>query len=103
MHRIILNAPNHLLTDHIDRNGLNNQKSNLRLCTYAENSRNRKAYGKSKYHGVFYSRNSIRAAIYINNKLKYLGNSFKTEKDAANAYDKAAKIYFGEFANLNFK
>jgi len=52
MHRAIMNAPINMQVDHIDHNGLNNQKSNLRLCVNKENACNRKSIGKSKYLGV---------------------------------------------------
>jgi len=60
MHRQILNAPDHLVVDHIDHNGLNNRKSNLRLCTFAENCRNlRNIRPKtSKYKGVHWRKRS---------------------------------------------
>lgn len=108
MHRLILNAPNNTDIDHIDGDGLNNQKSNLRLCTASQNAMNAKKCvdGKSKYKGVWICKEGkkirIRAGIRINFKLINLG-SFNTETQAAKAYDEAAKIHFGEFANLNFR
>lgn len=113
MHRQIMNAPKNIIIDHIDHNGLNNQKSNLRECTCSQNSRYKiKAKNKrSEYKGVSFNRfikgnkeyQYICAHIRIDNrKLKFLG-SFKTEEAAARAYDEAAKLYFGEFAYLNFR
>lgn len=99
MHRIIMSTPCGLVTDHIDHNGLNNQRSNLRNCTKSQNQRNKTPIGSSKYLGVNIC---IRATIRINNKNVNIG-SFKTEEEAARAYDKMAKIHFGEYANLNFK
>jgi len=92
--------------DHIDGNGLNNQRSNLRFCTKAENSRNKKPSlnGTSKYLGVSYNKDGgFRkwvAQIYSNGK-KYGLGSFYLEEDAADEYNKAAKKYHGEFARLN--
>lgn len=108
MHRVILNTPPNLQVDHIDHNGLNNQKSNLRNCTQSQNNMNSRTFKKkaSKYRGVSCPKIGNRYYIYshitINNKTIHLG-SFKTEIEAAIAYDKKAKELFGEFANLNFK
>jgi len=106
MHRFIMNAPIGKEIDHINHNGLDNQKSNLRICDKAENNRNRTAIGKSKYLGVYFEYHGgilyIRASIRTGNKRIFLG-SFKTEEEAALAYDKAAIIYHGNFANTNFK
>lgn len=90
MHRIILNAPLHLQVDHIDGNGLNNQKSNLRLVTPRENTQNRHHKMTSKYPGVSFKKQSHRwvSQIYINNKKIHLGY-YKTEIEAYNAYKEA--------------
>lgn len=89
--------------DHIDRNPFNNQKENLRICTYQENSFNRccSKSSKSKYKGVGKQRNNYRATIYKNGRRMYLG-TFSSAKEAAIAYDQKAKELFGEFAFLNF-
>ena len=102
MHREIMNTPKEVLTDHKDRDGLNNQKHNIRLCTYSQNGANRKSYGVSKYLGVCWDKQSNKWIVRIetDNKSTYLG-CFKIEKDAAMAYNEAAKKQHGEFANLN--
>jgi len=101
MHRIIMNCPKDMQVDHKDGNGLNNQKGNLRICTNAQNQANRKSYGKSKYLGVSYNRNTyIQAYIGHNKRNIYLG-VFKTEEEAAIAYNEAAIKLHGEFAKLN--
>ena len=102
MHRVIMNTPDNMVVDHIDHNGLNNQKSNMRNCSPKENSRNMRPRGKTGYLGVCYDRKYIKACIKIRGKNRHLGN-YKTEEEAARAYDKVAKEYYGEFANLNFK
>jgi hypothetical protein len=85
---------------------LNNQKSNLRICTRSENARNRNKNSgnkwKSAFKGVtFTSDKKWVATIHTKAKYGYLG-SYNTEIEAANAYDDAAKELFGEFAKTNF-
>lgn len=119
MHRQIMDAKDGQVIDHKDRNGLNNQKSNLRICTNSENQKNKKASGSSKYLGVnwhviqtnYFSKKkhtiimrkpmgSWRAGININGKQCHLKRT-KSEIDAALSYNTAAKKYHGEFARLN--
>lgn len=104
MHRIILDAPIGMEVDHIDHNGLNNQKSNLRIVTRGQNQFNKTPCGKSKYLGVsLYTvkgRTYIKAYITHNRKRMELGH-FYTEEAAAAAYNEAAIRLFGEFAHLN--
>jgi hypothetical protein len=105
MHRQIMNAPKGLIVDHIDHNGLNNRKNNLRNCTHSQNLLNRRIRPdcKSKYKGVvwdLYARKWI-SRICLNQKRINLG-CFDNEIDAALAYDRAARKYHGEFACLNF-
>jgi hypothetical protein len=105
MHRVIINAPKEMLVDHIDCNGLNNRKSNLRLCTYAQNACNRrpKPNSSSKYKGISFHRRDKKweAQINHNGKSKYLGR-YDIEIDAALTYDRKAEQLFGQFAYLNF-
>ncbi|MGB2864354.1 MAG: AP2 domain-containing protein [Sedimentisphaerales bacterium] len=106
MHREIIDVPVGLFLDHINHNGWDNRKANLRPATAAENARNAR-YPKinttSKYRGVWYNKKKKRwrAVISINNKKKHLGYFIK-EIDAAKAYDQAAKHFYREFAILNF-
>lgn len=109
MHRFILNAGKEFMVDHIDRNGLNNTKINLRIASRSQNLMNSKKpkNGKtSKYKGVCLNKQTPnnkkcwRAEIRINRKSHFIGY-FYNEKDAAIAYNKKAKELFGDFARLN--
>jgi hypothetical protein len=106
MHRTILDAPAGVLIDHRDGDGLNNTRSNLRLCNTIQNAqnRNKQINNTSGYKGVSWAKwaNSYRAQIWDNTKKIHLGY-FKNAEDAARAYDVAAQKYHGEFAVLNFK
>lgn len=88
--------------DHIDRNPLNNDIDNLRECSQSQNLCN-KSSGKSKYKGVFFDKQTGKWRSKIKkNKISYCLGRHSNEKDAAMAYDKAAKKLHGEFAYLNF-
>lgn len=105
MHREIMCPPDGYVVDHIDRNGLNNQRKNLRVCTHAENMHNRRRNTKnsSGYKGVCYAKevNKWLSQIVVGGKKVKLGY-FENVLDAAKAYDTAAVYYFGSFANINF-
>ena len=104
MHRVILKAKKGQYVDHRDRDGLNNQRYNIRICTNTQNLQNSKKQKgtTSKYKGVYlFSKNKKWvSSITVNGKAYYLG-CFKIEKEAAIAYNKAAKKHFKEFARLN--
>jgi hypothetical protein len=108
MHREIMRPPDHLVIDHINHKGLDNRKANLRNATRAQNNYNRVAIKRkgatSKYKGVAWKKEKKkwRAHIYFNGEGIFLGY-FKDEIQAAKAYDKAAKKYYGQFAYLNFQ
>lgn len=109
LHKLVLGELPGMLIDHIDRNPLNNQRSNLRFATPAENSYNRSKIesvgGKkstSKYKGVYKlsAKKKFRAAIQFEGKKIHLGYH-NTQEQAALEYNNKAKELYGEFAYLN--
>jgi hypothetical protein len=105
MHRKILNAPKDALVDHINHNGLDNRRANLRFVTSRQNSWNvRKRHGcSSKYKGVHLQKRDGKwlANIICRGERFYLG-CFDDEQSAAKAYDEKAKQLFKDYAVLNF-
>ena len=105
MHREIMKTPETLYTDHIDGDGLNNQKANLRFCTLQQNQFNRSPERNcsSNFKGVSWKKSGQKwlATITVNKRLKHIG-VFTSEIEAAKAYDNVAKEAYGEFARLNF-
>lgn len=103
MHREILEVPKGMMVDHINGDGRDNRKANLRAATPKQNVWNTKARGKSKYKGVWQVKGTGKwcARIKVNGKQRNLGR-FDDEVEAAKAYDRAAKEECGEFAKLNF-
>ncbi len=104
MHQLILDIPEDMQADHIDHDGLNNSRCNLRLVTHQQNNFNRKSNecSSSQYKGICWInlRQKWKAQIKIDGENKHLGY-FANGKDAAQAYNKAALKLFGEFAYLN--
>lgn len=104
MHRLILGlTDSKILADHADRNGLNNQRYNLRVANNIQNNANSiHKKSKYKYRGVRWNIKNEKwtAQISYNFKTLYLG-SFTNEEDAALAYNKKALELHGEFAKLN--
>lgn len=110
MHRMVLRAPSDMTVDHIDGNGLNNRRSNLRLATQQQQGMNRRKSAvhngrapSSQFKGVSFDRRRglWRVRIKRDRRLRELGR-FARERDAALAYDQAAKELFGTMARLNF-
>jgi AP2 domain len=101
MHQLIGGWP---MTDHINHDGLDNRRSNLRPVTPAQNAQNRRphAYGSSRYKGVMWSRRAGKWEARISNggRKRYLG-VFADEEDAALAYNAAALETYGAYAYLN--
>lgn len=106
LHRVIMDTPEDLLCDHIDRNTFNNLRSNLRNCTHSQNSMNKTSLpNRLGYRGVGKDERRkskpYRAYIQAGGKRKSLG-TYATAEEAAKAYDEGAKEVHGEFAILNF-
>ena len=110
MHREIMERYNGALgsgmqIDNINHDGLNNRKTNLRICTQSQNNWNGRGIleGTSKYKGVYFykSRGKWVAQMCLFGKRIFIGR-FDSEIDAARAYDRVAKEKYGEFAKLNF-
>lgn len=111
MHRLLMSPVKGVEVDHVDGDGLNNQRANLRVCSHAENARNRPspkvkdAQNSSGFKGVSVEYRAgillgYRACIMDNYKQRYLGR-FSTAVKAAIAYNRAAKETHGEFAYQN--
>ena len=103
MHRLITSCPNNMQIDHVNGNGLDNRKENLRIVTNRENGQNRHEITSSKYNGVRWHKASSKweAQIKFNGKNRYLG-VFDNELDAATAYRVACVYLTGKDPiNLN--
>lgn len=106
MHNLIMPPSDGLVVDHKNGNGLDNRRSNLRLCTPTQNQWNRRKHKPttSQFKGVRQDkgRSSWRAQIVVHGERIHLG-SFSSEREAALQYDRSARIFFGTFAMTNEK
>jgi hypothetical protein len=104
MHRVITNCPDNREVDHVNKNKLDNRKTNLRICNRSENNSNKLKYrnNKSGYKGVdFYAPlNKYRAQIKKDGKKIHIGY-YDSPLEAASAYDKKSRELFGDFASTN--
>jgi hypothetical protein len=106
MHRQVLNAPDDKFVDHINHNGLDNRRVNLRIVTAWQNNLNKRKQKKqssSRYKGVSIKKGTGKwiSTIHYKGSQIYIGR-FDDEEAAARAYDEKAKELFGEYACLNF-
>jgi len=103
MHREIMKPPEGMVIDHLNSNGLNNRRANLRTCTQAQNAQaaRPRTGTKSRFIGVFPRGNRWWEAIKYQRERFYLG-TFDDEVEAAKARDRKAVELFGPFARLNF-
>lgn len=100
LHRLILNLKKGVHADHIDGNGLDNRKINLRSCSHAQNMRNsRRGKSNSGIKGVNFHNTTgkWRARIMLNRKEYSLGY-FKTKEEAVNAYNQESIKLHGEYS-----
>lgn len=97
LHRLLMGNPKGLEIDHRNLDKLDNRKNNLRTCTHSENSRNRKVKSNSKtgYKGIHKEKNSDKWRVRINRK--HIGY-FNELNHAIDAYNKAVREFYGEFA-----
>lgn len=105
MHRFILELPPRTpWVDHINHNGLDNRRGNLRTVTPSQNHMNRRTnYGKSRFKGVYLNQRGLWVAqITVDGKQQRIGQ-YATEEEAARARDRRAKQLHGDHALLNFK
>jgi hypothetical protein len=102
IHRLIMNEPKGFI-DHINGNGLDNRKTNLRIVNAEQNARNsnKPNTNSTGYKGVCKCKNGkYTVGLSINNKRIHIG-LFTNIEMAAKAYNEAAKKYYGEYAKLN--
>jgi hypothetical protein len=104
LHRLVLGAEKGQEVDHIDGDGLNNSRANLRLATRQQNCVNRQSYKpKSGFRGVYEQPQGGSWQVKLTVNRKHIrGGSYKTPEEAARVYDRLAFEHFGEFAKLNF-
>lgn len=105
MHRLLMDVSDpKILIDHIDHNGLNNQKSNLRTASPQQNLFNMRPFkiNKTGFKGVSYNKKDKRYAVFlrVNRKTTFFGN-YKTAEEAAKRWNELARIHHGEFAYQN--
>lgn len=99
LHRDVLGNPPNVIIDHIDQNGLNCQKINLRISNKSQNNQNRRPHGKVLYLGVSHHNDKFRMQIY--HKGKRHSKVCDTAEEAALMYNDLALRFYGDGARLN--
>jgi len=97
-----MNAQTGQQVDHINHNPLDNRRCNLRLCTNGQNTANARKHKDgitSQFKGVSWDKYAQSWCVQVQGSRV---GRFKSEMEAARAYDNAARVAFGEFAHLNF-
>lgn len=108
LHRFLLNAKKNWVVDHINNDGLDNRRENLRLASESQNRANRRYRrkgSKQKYLGVLKrvrGGRTVYAAVTTKNACQRVHGYFDTEEEAARARDTAARAIYGRFAYQNF-
>ena len=105
LHKFIMSPDQGMQIDHRDGNGLNCIRSNLRIATCSQNATNAgvRKNNTSGYKGVHFKKNEGKYEAYITYNGKRIGlGLYEDSRDAAHAYDHAAREYFGEFSKTNF-
>jgi hypothetical protein len=100
MHRVILDTPTGMLTDHINGNKLDNRRCNLRICTGSQNNMNSRLSTRNTtgFKGIYFDKQRCRwrATVRANKNIYRIGY-YKQKEDAVEAYESKAKELFGEF------
>jgi len=106
MHKVVCPPPKGMVSDHINRNRLDNRKANLRPATWTQNAWNRSSptrAGKTRYNGIRYYKDTKKWQVRLTIKGRRLSfGCYADEQEAAKAYDAVAKKYHREYAVLNF-
>jgi len=104
MHRLIMKASHGIIVDHVNHDGMDNRKSNLRFATHTKNLQNSRKMCESSsiYKGVYWCNRANKWITQIKVNKRKIMHTFERELDAALKYDSMAREYFNEFAAVNF-
>lgn len=105
MHQLIMGDPPGMQVDHVNRDGLDNRRANLRVATQSQNKANSGRYrnNASGFKGVYWRRSHQQWEAQITHQgRRYHLGYFRSPEDAARAYDAKARQLHGAFASCNF-